>query len=251
MAKAHVAHSIGPKNRATVAKVSAWLASGARHLSWLPLTLVVLSWPDWLSRRSCCNNARAICATIFACVGEPGRLLLGELRLGLARELAFAQRFTVSRDRCHLFEFQRTATRDDSLLARSEHDAARDGTCRAQLGDGRAGNSRSLAAIRRAHRDEDARRCPSTGRAARRELRGAAARDGARRLGGRSCDAVTTRADRRATNPSSWSSRSPLCSWVASRRQRCSCSRCATGTFDSFSNDAPRKRHRCAGSQAR
>ncbi|HEX4467903.1 MAG TPA: ATP-binding protein [Gemmatimonadaceae bacterium] len=117
MAKAHVAHSISRKSRDRRESIGI-VTSGTRHLSWLPLTLVVLSLAGLAVAPLMLQQRTSYLRDDIRVVGEPGRLLLGELRLGLARELAFAQRFTVSRDRSHLFEFQRTATRDDSLLAR-------------------------------------------------------------------------------------------------------------------------------------
>ena len=117
MANAHVAHSGSRKSRDGRESIGI-VTSGTRHLSWLPLTLVVLSLAGLAVAPLVLQQRTSYLRDDIRVVGEPGRLLLGELRLGLARELALAQRFTVSRDRSHLFEFQRTATRDDSLLTR-------------------------------------------------------------------------------------------------------------------------------------
>ena len=49
---------------------------------------------------------------------EPTRLLLGDLRLGLAREQALAQRFAVAPENTSWAAFYRAAARDDSVLSR-------------------------------------------------------------------------------------------------------------------------------------
>lgn len=117
MANPHVAHSSGRKSRDRREGIGI-VTSRTRHLSWLPLTLVVLSLAGLAVAPLVLQQRTSYLRDDIRIVGEPGRLLLGELRLGLARELALAQRFTVSRDRSHLFEFQRIAARDDSLLTR-------------------------------------------------------------------------------------------------------------------------------------
>ena len=91
---------------------------GVRNLSWLPLSLVVLSLaglaitPLVLQQRT--RNLREDVRE----VGEPGRLLLGELRLGLARELSTAERFALTGASNDWFGYHRAAARDDSLVAR-------------------------------------------------------------------------------------------------------------------------------------
>jgi signal transduction histidine kinase len=91
---------------------------GVRNLSWLPLSLVVLSLaglaitPLVLQQRT--RNLREDVRE----VGEPGRLLLGELRLGLARELSTAERFALTGASSDWFGYHRAASRDDSLVAR-------------------------------------------------------------------------------------------------------------------------------------
>ena len=91
---------------------------GVRNLSWLPLSLVVLSLaglaitPLVLQQRT--RNLREDVRE----VGEPGRLLLGELRLGLARELSTAERFALTGASNDWFGYHRAASRDDSLVAR-------------------------------------------------------------------------------------------------------------------------------------
>ena len=117
MANAHVAHSISRKARNRRESTGAVIL-GTRHLSWLPLTLVVLSLAGLAIAPLVLQQRTSYLRDDIRSVGEPGRLLLGELRLGLARELALAQRYTVSRDRSQLFDFQRIAARDDSILAR-------------------------------------------------------------------------------------------------------------------------------------
>jgi hypothetical protein len=51
-------------------------------------------------------------------VSEPSHLLLGELRVGLARELSLAQRFALSRESSQWFAYHGTAASDDSLLVK-------------------------------------------------------------------------------------------------------------------------------------
>lgn len=116
MANPHVAHSSSRKSHAR--ESIGIVTIGTRHLSWLPLTLVVLSLAGLAVAPLVLQQRTSYLRDDIRVVGEPGRLLLGELRLGLARELALAQQFTVSRDRTNLFDFQRTAARDDSLLGR-------------------------------------------------------------------------------------------------------------------------------------
>lgn len=94
------------------------IALGTRKLAWLPLSLVVFSLaglaitPLLLQRRT--HTIREEVRS----VAEPGRLLLGELRLGLARELSLAQRFALTRESSQWFAYHRAAARDDSLVAR-------------------------------------------------------------------------------------------------------------------------------------
>ena len=116
MANEHVAHSMDRRVRDR-RESTGGIAIGARHFSWLPLTLVVLSLAGLAIAPLVLQQRTRYLRDDIRSVGEPGRLLLGELRLGLARELALAQRYTVSRDRGLLFEFQRTSARDDSLLS--------------------------------------------------------------------------------------------------------------------------------------
>jgi hypothetical protein len=117
MANQHVAHSTDRRFRDRREPNGA-IGTGARHLSWLPLLLVVLSLtglaiaPLVLQQRT--RNVR----DDIRSVGEPGRLLLGELRVGLARELSMGMRFAVGREASSLMEFQRAASSDDSLLGR-------------------------------------------------------------------------------------------------------------------------------------
>ena len=90
----------------------------AAYLPWLPLVLLVLSLAGLvmtsLVMRQHTRNLRADVRGI----AEPARLLLGELRLGLARELSLAQSFALSPESRVWFAYHRTSARDDSLLAR-------------------------------------------------------------------------------------------------------------------------------------
>jgi len=117
MANAHVAHSMDRRIHDRRESNGA-VTIGTRHFSWLPLTLVVLSLAGLAIAPLVLQQRTRYLREDIRSVGEPGRLLLGELRLGLARELALAQAFAVSRDRGLLFDFQRAAARDDSLMSR-------------------------------------------------------------------------------------------------------------------------------------
>jgi signal transduction histidine kinase len=90
----------------------------APYLPWLPLVLLVLSLAGLvmtsLVMRQHTRNLRADVRV----VAEPARLLLGELRLGLARELSLAQSFALSPESRVWFAYHRASARDDSLLAR-------------------------------------------------------------------------------------------------------------------------------------
>ena len=94
--------------------------AAARYLPWVPLMLIVLSFaglvltPMVLRQRT--RNLRADVRR----VAEPTRLLLGELRLGLARELSLAQRFALSPQSQVWFAYHRASARGDSVLARLE-----------------------------------------------------------------------------------------------------------------------------------
>ena len=94
--------------------------AAARYLPWVPLVLIVLSFaglvltPMVLRQRT--RNLRADVRR----VAEPTRLLLGELRLGLARELSLAQRFALSPESQVWFAYHRASAHDDSVLARLE-----------------------------------------------------------------------------------------------------------------------------------
>ena len=89
---------------------------GTRQLSWLPLGLVLFSLaglaitPLFLQQRT-----RSLRDEIRR-VAEPERLLLGELRLGLAHELSLAQTFALTRESAVWFAYHHAATRNDSLL---------------------------------------------------------------------------------------------------------------------------------------
>ncbi|HEY2379264.1 MAG TPA: ATP-binding protein [Gemmatimonadaceae bacterium] len=117
MANPHVAHSISRKSR-DGREHTGLVRTSTRHLSWLPLTLVILSLAGLAIAPLVLQQRTSYMRDDIRAVGEPGRLLLGELRLGLARELALSQRFTISRDRSLLADFQKASARDDSLLAR-------------------------------------------------------------------------------------------------------------------------------------
>src|SRR5438270_2049628 len=89
---------------------------GIRQLGWLPLALVLFSLaglaitPMVLTQRT-----RTLRAQVRR-VAEPERLLLGDLRLGLAHELSLAQNFALTRESALWFAYHRSAARNDSLL---------------------------------------------------------------------------------------------------------------------------------------
>jgi signal transduction histidine kinase len=119
MASRHVAQTSDRRTRERREPSSAdGVALGARHLSWLPLTLVILSLaglaiaPLVLQQRT--ENLR----TDLRSAAEPGRMMLGELRLGLAHELSVAQRFALSGASSDWFAYHRAVATDDSLLSR-------------------------------------------------------------------------------------------------------------------------------------
>lgn len=119
MASRHVATTSDRRMRDRREPISAdGVALGARHLSWLPLTLVILSLaglaiaPIVLQQRT--ENLR----TDLRSAAEPGRMMLGELRLGLAHELSVAQRFALSGASSDWFAYHRAVATDDSLMSR-------------------------------------------------------------------------------------------------------------------------------------
>ncbi|HEY7236961.1 MAG TPA: ATP-binding protein [Gemmatimonadaceae bacterium] len=142
MANEHVAHSTDRRFRERREPNGA-IGTGARHLSWLPLLLVVLSLAGLAAAPLVLQQRTRNVRDDMRSVGEPGRLLLGELRLGLARELATEMRFAVDREASALVEFQRAASRDDSLLGRL------DATLRVMGPDARASVAGVRESIRR------------------------------------------------------------------------------------------------------
>ena len=137
MANQHVAHSTDRRFRDRREPNGA-IGTGARHLSWLPLLLVVLSLTGLAIAPLVLQQRTRDVRDDIRSVGEPGRLLLGELRVGLARELSMGMRFAVGRETSSLVEFQRAASSDDSLLGRL------DATLRVMGPDARA----SVAGVR-------------------------------------------------------------------------------------------------------
>jgi signal transduction histidine kinase len=97
--------------------VPAWNASG-RIAVWLPLTLVILSLAGlMLAPRALRQHTKSMRADIRS-VAEPTRLLLGDLRLGLAQEQTLAQRMAVAPESSVFLRYRRTVARDDSVLGR-------------------------------------------------------------------------------------------------------------------------------------
>jgi signal transduction histidine kinase len=87
-------------------------------LPWIPLVLIVLSLAGLvITPMVLRERTRSLRADVRE-VAEPARLLLNELRLGLARELSLAQRFALAPESNVWFAYHRTSVRDDSLLAR-------------------------------------------------------------------------------------------------------------------------------------
>jgi len=91
-----------------------------RRLSWVPLLLVMLSLAGLaISPLVLQHHTRELRSSIRM-VAEPSHLLLGELRIGLARELSLAQRFALTRESAQWFAYHGAAASDDSLLVKLE-----------------------------------------------------------------------------------------------------------------------------------
>ena len=89
-----------------------------KFVAWLPLTLVVLSLAGLVLTPLALRQETKNMRFDMRSAAEPTRLLLGDLRMGLAREQALAQRFAVTPENTSWSAFYRAAARDDSVLAR-------------------------------------------------------------------------------------------------------------------------------------
>ena len=91
-----------------------------RRLSWVPLSLVMLSLTGLaITPLALQHHTRELRMSVRM-VSEPSHLLLGELRVGLARELSLAQRFALSRESAQWFAYHSAAASDDSILVKLE-----------------------------------------------------------------------------------------------------------------------------------
>lgn len=100
------------------------VAFAAHHLSWVPLTLVVLSLTGLALTPLILRERTIGLRADVRNVAEPARLELGNLRLGLARELTFSQRFALSPESALWFDYHDVVARDDSLLSQLESTVA-------------------------------------------------------------------------------------------------------------------------------
>lgn len=89
-----------------------------RRFSWMPLTLVMLSLAGLAITPLVLQQHTRDLRRSIRLVSEPSHLLLGELRVGLARELSLAQRFALTRESGQWFAYHGAAASDDSLLAK-------------------------------------------------------------------------------------------------------------------------------------
>lgn len=90
----------------------------ARRLSWMPLTLVMLSLAGLAITPLVLQQHTRDLRRSIRMVSEPSHLLLGELRVGLARELSLAQRFALTRESGQWFAYHSAAASDDSVLVK-------------------------------------------------------------------------------------------------------------------------------------
>jgi len=88
----------------------------SRILSWLPLALVILSLAGVAFASLVVRQRTKRMRFDLRSASEPTRLALGELRVGLAREQALAQRVTLAADSVYWTLYRRTTARDDSSL---------------------------------------------------------------------------------------------------------------------------------------
>jgi len=96
--------------------MNASVINGIRQLGWLPLALVLFSLAGLaITPMVLTHRTRALRDEVRR-VAEPERLLLGDLRLGLAHELSLAQTFALTRESALWFAYHRAAARNDSLL---------------------------------------------------------------------------------------------------------------------------------------
>ena len=91
-----------------------------RRLSWVPLFLVMLSLAGLAISPLVLQHHTSELRSSIRMVAEPSHLLLGELRVGLARELSLAQRFALTRESAQWFAYHGAAASDDSLLVKLE-----------------------------------------------------------------------------------------------------------------------------------
>ncbi len=103
-----------PQGKTTV-PVPEW-SRQARILSWLPLTLVILSLAGVAFASLVVRQRTRRMRSDLRSASEPTRLQLGDLRIGLAREQALAQRVTLATDAGFWTLYRRATARDDSAL---------------------------------------------------------------------------------------------------------------------------------------
>ena len=87
-------------------------------MSWVPLALVILSLAGIAFAPLVVRERTKRMRSDMRNASEPTRLLLGDLRAGLAREQTLAQRFTVDHAPAYWTSYARTVARDDSVLNR-------------------------------------------------------------------------------------------------------------------------------------
>jgi signal transduction histidine kinase len=161
MSDGQAARSAGARSESTDARseskktrsqehLGAWEATPrARGLSWLPLALVVLSLTGLAIAPFALQRYTRGLRQEVRRTSDPARLILGELRLGLARETALAQQYWLDRETRVWLGYHRAAARDDSLLAQLESTLQTAGAptqaalrvMRAAIGEWRQGNA--------------------------------------------------------------------------------------------------------------
>jgi signal transduction histidine kinase len=87
-----------------------------KFVAWIPLTLVVLSLAGLVLTPLVMRERTKHLRLDMRSAGEPTRLLLGDLRFGLAREQVLAQRFAVAPETTSWAAYQRAVVLDDSVL---------------------------------------------------------------------------------------------------------------------------------------
>ena len=93
----------------------------SRVLSWVPLTLVILSLAGVAFASLVVRQRTRRMRFDLRSASEPTRLLLGDLRVGLAREQALAQRVTFATDAGYWTMYRRATARDDSAFTANRH----------------------------------------------------------------------------------------------------------------------------------